>query len=186
MRVGESEAAVHQKDGNRYRNGRHHPGGEDEEEQVVLGGNRVAGEGVGGERAEENGEEGAAEADDQRVAEAFGVARGARDHHPALAHDALKPALIGGDLGTSVRGRARAGGEEVDVPLERRLKDDLRWVGDGVARGFEAGHHNPRQGEERDEGVETDEQAREPLGGAARFEDVVAVHRSFTFCRALT
>ena len=62
---------------------------------------------------------------------------------------------------------AGAGGEEVDVALERRLEDDLRRVGDRVGRGLEAGRDDPEQRQQRDDRVERDQRRRRSTSAAA-------------------
>ena len=91
-RIRQSDGAVHQVDRDRDRDRRHHPGRQDEEQQIVLQGHAEPREAVGRQGAERDGEHGRAEGDDQRIDEARHIVRRSGDHHVAAARDARRKA----------------------------------------------------------------------------------------------
>ena len=185
MGVRQPHGAEHQEDGNGNGNGRHHPCRQDEEQQVVLQGDAVAGEGIGRQRSQENRQERRPKADDHGVEEALAVARRTHDGHAALMDDVFVPGLR--RIGLEERlGLPRAGGEKIDVAFKGWLEQHFGGVRDGVVLGLEPGGDDPQQRHDRYQRVADDQGAGDPFLRGRGLGDRKTAHRSFTLLSAFT
>ena len=163
MRIRQAKFAVHQVNRNGDGNGRHHPCGQDKEQQVILQRHLETAEGIGRQRAKDDRQRRRPKTDDDRIHEPLTKPAWARDNGALAASDLFHQAIRswqGFQLGYS---RAGACGEKVDITFNRGFKEHLRRVRNGVRPGFETGGDDPDQRQQRDDGVQTNQQTRDPF-----------------------
>ena len=192
LRISEIELAVHQIDRNRDRDRRHHPGRQDEEQQIVGQRNPKPRKGVGGERAKKDRKERRTEADHQRINEARYHLGRPGNHHVVVAHELVVPGRRRRQASDEIRRLPCADGEQIDVAFERGLEDHLGRISDRVALRFERGGPDPYQRQNRDHSIEYNECPGEALHPRRRLDDGMGGrfggggHRCFTLLSTLT
>ena len=162
-RVREPQLPVHQVDGNRHGNRRHHARGQNEEQQIVFQRHLETRKRIGRHYPKAHRQNGGTKRNDQRVGKARREIGRAGHRHALAARDFFAASLRRWQAGQVFVGLARAGGEQVAVALDRGAEDDFGRVADRVGGGFEAGHDDPHQRDHGDQGVEHHHHTGKPL-----------------------